>query len=95
MLLSSFVFSSNFFILLRLLFYNIFSILINLTPLASRSIFETSEGMSKEDSSPDSIEDQYPWMNSEPSPFSSQPNMYNENEEVGVYFGCQNKELSK
>ena len=65
-------------------------ILVNLTPLASRSIFETSEGLSKENSSPDSIEDQYPWMNSEPSPFSSQPNMYNENEEVGSMCNTNN-----
>lgn len=56
-------------------------ILINITPPSSRSVFEENERLSK-DSSPDSIEDQYPWMKSEPSPFSSQPNMYNENEEM-------------
>jgi len=56
---------------------------VNLTPPSSRSVFEVVEGISK-DSSPDSIEDQYPWMKSEPSPFSSQPSMYNENEEVST-----------
>lgn len=42
------------------------------------SVFEND--MSN-DSSPDSIESEYPWMKSEPSPFATQQTMY-ENEEV-------------
>lgn len=42
------------------------------------SVFEND--MSK-DSSPDSIESEYPWMKSEPSPFATQQTMY-ENEEM-------------
>ena len=34
-------------------------------------------------------------MNSEPSPFSSQPNMYNENEEVGSMCNTINNCLAK
>lgn len=50
-------------------------------PASSMSVFEQTDNAGK-DSSPDSIEDQYPWMKSDPSPFSTNPNMYNENEEV-------------
>ena len=55
-------------------------VLFNFVP-PSRSVFEDLESPSK-NSSPDSIEDQYPWIKKEPSPFSSKPQMYDENEEV-------------
>ncbi|XP_047132306.1 autophagy-related protein 2 homolog B isoform X1 [Hydra vulgaris] len=65
-------------------------ILVNLSSSVLQSVFEETEQGSKS-SSPDSFEDHYPWMKSEPSPFSSQPNMY---ENIEMVTPASKKEMN-
>ena len=61
-------------------------IVINQNPPLVRSVLEDAERERKNslDSQFDSLEETYPWLKAEPSPFTSNPAMY-EREEVGNY----------
>ena len=62
-----------------------FRIVICKRPTSTRSVFEDVDKDTKAspESQFDSLEETFPWPKSEPSPFSSNPAMY-EKEEVGI-----------